>query len=169
MCIGVILCLLGENIVPFTLVLKSSQWCWRLQMSSIPPSPPSDSNLCSFSDKPRHLVVLAWDACCTMGCCKLCAWSGPGTPHLMGNSLNSAHLGRQCGLGPLFFLATPASYPASHHLCHLPLTQQPLYLAAAPEPFQPTLGPWPMQLSPYLSSCPTVHQARHIQTGPAIL
>ena len=80
-------------------------------MSSISPSPPSDSNLCSLSDKPRHLVVLAWDAGSTMGCCKLCAWSGPGTPHLMGNSLNSAHLGRQRGLGPLFFLATPASQP----------------------------------------------------------
>lgn len=159
----VLLCLLEESMVSFSFVQTVVSDVWRWQMSPIPPSPPSDSNLCSFSDKPRHLVVLAWDGGCTMGCCKLRAWSGPGTPHLMGNSLNSAHLGRQCRLGPLFFLATPAS----HRLCHLPLTQQPLYLAAAPEPFQPTLGPWPMQLSPYLPSCPTVHQARHIQTGPA--
>lgn len=38
-----------------------------------------------------------------MGCCKLCAWSGPGTPHLMGNSLNNAHLGRQYRLEQLIF------------------------------------------------------------------
>lgn len=82
------------------------------------------SNLCSFFDKPRHLVVLAWDASCTAGCCKLCAWSGPGTPHLMGNSLNSAHLGRQRRLGPLIFCRSsqiasqplplpPPTYPAA--------------------------------------------------------
>lgn len=130
-----------------------------------PPSPPSDSNLCSFSDKPRHLALLAWDVGCTAACCKLCAWSGPGTPHLMGNSLNSAHLGGQCGLGPLSFLTTPAS----SCLCHLPLTQQPLYLAAAPEPFQSTYGPWPTPLWPYLSICPAAHQARRRQTCPAPL
>lgn len=67
---------------------NSGQWC--LALANVSNSSKS-SNLCSFSDKPRHLVVLAWDAGCTMGCCKLCAWSGPGTPHLMGNSLNSAH------------------------------------------------------------------------------
>lgn len=109
MCILVIMCLLRESILSFTLVQTAVSGVWRWRMSPIPPSPPSDSNLCSFSDKPRHLVVLAWDAGCTMGCCKLRAWSGPGTPHLMGNSLNSAHLGRQCRLGPLFFLAAPAS------------------------------------------------------------
>lgn len=103
------MCFLRESIVSFPLVQTAVSGVWRWQMSPIPPSPPSDSNLCSFSDKPRHLVVLAWDAGCTMGCCKLRAWSGPGTPHLMGNSLNSAHLGRQCRLGPLFFLTAPAS------------------------------------------------------------
>ena len=149
----------------FTLVWTAVRDVWRWRLSPVPPSPPSDSNLCSFSDKSQHLVILAWDAGCTMGCSKLCAWSGPGTPHLMGNSLNSAHLSRQCGLGSLFFLITPASQP--------PPLPPPTYPAAtvpghSPRAIPAHLRPWLMQLSPYLSSCPTVHQARHIQTGPAI-
>lgn len=121
MCVWVTLCSLG-GVVYFTFVQTAVDGVWRWRMSPIPPSPPSDSNLCSFSDKSRHLVVLAWDAGCTMGCCKLCAWSGPGTPHLMGNSLNSAHLGRQRRLGPLVFLAAPAS--------HRPPLPPPTYPAA---------------------------------------
>lgn len=109
-------------------------WCWQRSLNSS-----KSSNLCWFSDKPQHLVVLAWDAACTVGCCKLFAWSGPGTPHVMGNSLNSAHLGRQCRPEPLIFSCS--SQPASLCCCHLPLTQQPLYLAAAPSPLQPYLRP----------------------------
>lgn len=90
------------------LSLNSGQSCLALATLT-PPSQPPDSNLRSFSDKPRHLVVLAWDVGCTTGCCKLCAWSGPGTPHLIGNSLNSAHLSRQYGLGSIFFPIPPAS------------------------------------------------------------
>lgn len=89
-----------ESIDPFYCHPNSSQCCPVLAIDS---NSSKSSNLCSFSDKPRHLVVLAWDAGCTTGCCKLCAWSGPGTPYLMGNSLKSAHLGRHCRLGPLIF------------------------------------------------------------------
>lgn len=122
------------------------------------------SNLCWFSDKPQHLVLLAWDAACTIGCCKLFAWSGPGTPHVMGNSLNSAHLGRHCRLDPPHL---PLLQPASHCCSHLPLTQQPLYLAAAHSHSSPTLGPWPAR--PHLSSCPRVCGARRETKEPAYL
>lgn len=128
--------LLREGIVSLLLVPNNSHWCLVLAKVS---NSSKSSNLCWFSDKPQHLVVLAWDAACTIGCCKLFAWSGPGTPHVMGNSLDSAHLGRQCRLDPLIFCCS--SQPASHCCCHLPLTQQPLYLAAAPQPFQPYLRP----------------------------
>lgn len=83
--------------VPEWVELRLKQW-----FLLIPPSTPSEFNLCSSFDKPGHLVFLAWDAGFTMGCSKLCAWSGPGSPHLMANSLNSAHLSRLCGLGSLF-------------------------------------------------------------------
>lgn len=121
---------------------NSGQWCLPLANVS---NSSKCSNLCSFSDKPRHLVVLAWDAGCTMGCCKLCAWSGPGTPHLMGNSLNSAHLGRQCRLGPLIFCCSsqiasqplplpPPTYPAAtvpgHSPRAIPADLRPLAHAA---------------------------------------
>lgn len=122
------------------------------------------SNLCWFPDKPQHLVVLAWDAACTIGCCKLFAWSGPGTPHVMGNSLNSAHLGRRCRLDPLIFCcssqpATPATAVATSHLpsSHCTWLQPHSHSSS-------TLGPWPVQS--YLSSCPRVCQARHRQRGP---
>lgn len=127
----------------FVLTAVSGVCCW--QMSTIPPSPPSDSNLCLFSDKPRHLVVLAWDAGCTMGCCKLRAWSGPGTPHLMGNSLNSAHLGRQCGLRPLFL-------PCCSHLASQPPPLPPPTNPAATVP-----GRSPRAIPAYLR--PLAHAA----------
>lgn len=103
------------------------------------------SNLCSFSDKPRHLVVLACDAGCTMGCCKLCAWSGPGTPHLMGNSLNSAHLGRQCRLGPLIFC------------CSSQIASQPLPLPPPTYPAATVPGHSPRAIPAYLR--PLAHAA----------
>lgn len=129
--------LLREGIVSFFLHPNKSHR--SLVLAKVSNSSKS-SNLCWFSDKPQHLVVLAWDAGCTIGCCKLFAWSGPGTPHVMGNSLNSAHLGRQCRLEPLIFCRSsqPASQPL---LLPFPLTQQPLYLAAAPQPSQPYLRP----------------------------
>lgn len=119
------------------------------------------SNLCWFSDKPQHLVLLAWDAACTVGCCKLFAWSGPGTPHVMGNSLNSAHLGRQCRLEPLIFCCSsqPATAVTTSHIPSSHCTWLQPHSHSSP-----TLGPWPVQ--PHLPSCPGVCQARHGQRGP---
>lgn len=108
-------------------------------------SSPSDSNLSWFADKLQHLVFLAWDAGCTTGCCKPSAWSGPGTPHLMDNSLNSAHLGRQCRLGPLF-------------LCHTShLASQPLPLPPPTYPPATVPGCGPRAIPAYLR--PLAHAA----------
>lgn len=118
-------------------------------------------------------MLLAGDAACTVGCCKLFAWSGPGTPHVMGNSLNSAHLGRQCRLDPLILCCSsqpasqPAEQPASQPATALATSHLPSSHCTWLQPHShssPTLGPRPVQ--PYLSSCPRVCQARRRQRGP---
>lgn len=124
--------LLREGIVSFLLLPNNSHWCLVLAKVS---NSSKSSNLCWFSDKPQHLVVLAWDAACTVGCCKVFAWSGPGTPHVIGNSLNSAHLGRQCRLDPLIFCCS--SQPASQPL----LLPPPTYPAATVPGCSPTAIP----------------------------
>lgn len=152
--------LLREGIVSFLLLPNNSHWCLVLAKVS---NSSKSSNLCWFSDKPQHLVVLAWDAAGTVGCCKVFAWSGPGTPHVMGNSLNSAHLGRQCRLDPLIFCCSsqPVTAVATSHLPSSHCTWLQPHSHSSP-----TLGPWPMQS--YLSSCPGVCQARYRQRGPNI-
>lgn len=152
--------LLREGIVPFFLHPNNSRWCLPLAKVS---NSSKSSNLCWFSDKLQHLVVLAWDAACTIGCCKLFAWSGPGTPHVMGNSLNSAHLGRQRRLDPFIFCRSsqPATAVATSHLPSSHCTWLQPHSRSSP-----TLGPRPVQ--PYLSICPRVCQARPRQRGPNI-
>lgn len=81
----------------------------------------------------------------------------------MGNSLDSAHLGRQCRLDPLIFCCSsqPATAVATSHLPSSHCTWLQPHSHSSP-----TLGPWPMQS--YLSSCPGVCQARRRQRGPNI-
>lgn len=130
----------------FALALNKRSVGARRQPTPLIPS--ESSNLCSRFDKPRHLAVSgARRQLHRRVPQNLRARSGPGSPHLMGNSLNSAHLGSSGGSGSsssrlsrrLAFARQPAS--------RRPLTQQPLlYLARRrpARPVQPTLGPpWP--------------------------
>lgn len=85
-----------------------------------------------------------------MGCCKLCDWSGPGTPHLMGNSLNSAHLGRQYRLDQLIFC------------CSSQIARQPLPLPSPTYPAATATGCSPRAIPAYLR--PLAHVALVILT-----